>query len=212
MFRLLILAALLVLAACKMSLPGAAPTDEAAMTAGSAAATEISVTPLDAPKPGAAKPAPPAPTAAAVSAPPVPASTGAAATAPAKSAAPPATSAAKPGKPQMTASEVAPTAKDPAAQAAVDAAAEAAAPPPPVYKSPAQLACEEKKGVYSKVGSSGARACVLETRDAGKHCSRKGDCQGQCLARSQTCSPITPLFGCQDILGLNGERMTQCID
>ena len=203
MSRPLILATLLVLAACKLSLPGAAPKDEPPTAAGAASSSEISVTPLDAPKPGTAKPAPPAPA-------------GNAATAPAKPAAPaaatPAAAAAKPGKPQMTASDVAPTTKDPAAQAAVDAAAEAAAPPPPVYKSPEQLACEKKKGVFSKVGSSGARACVMETRDAGKHCSKKGDCQGQCLARSQTCSPITPLFGCQDVLGLNGERMTQCID
>lgn len=202
MSRPLILAALLVLAACKMSLPGAAPKDEA--PAGSEpAAAEISVTPLDAPKPGATKPAAaPATTSAASPAASV------AATAPAKPAQP----AAKPGKPQMSAEEVAPSTDDPAAKAAVDAAAEAVQPPPPVYKSPEQLACEKKKGVYSKVGTSGARACVMETRDAGKHCSKKSDCEGQCLARSQTCSPITPLFGCQDILGLNGERMTQCID
>ena len=202
MSRPLILAALLVLAACKMSLPGAAPKDEA--QAGSApAAVEISVTPLDVPKPGATKPA---------AAPATTSATSPAASAAATAAAKPAQPAAKPGKPQMSAEEVAPSTDDPAAKAAVDAAAEAVQPPPPVYKSPEQLACEKKKGVYSKVGTSGARACVMETRDAGKHCSKKSDCEGQCLARSQTCSPITPLFGCQDILGLNGERMTQCID
>ncbi|MCF1708844.1 hypothetical protein L0V05_08455 [Tabrizicola sp. J26] len=199
MLRPLILVALLVLSACKLSLPGAQPKEGEPTPAASAAATDIAVTPLDAAKPGSAKSDAPQPEAAA-------------ATAGAKPAAAPAAAGGKPGKPQMAASEVAPTEPDPAAKAAVDAAAEAVQPPPPVYKSPAQLACEKKKGVYSKVGSTGARACVMETRDAGKHCSKKSDCEGQCLARSQTCSPITPLFGCQDILGLNGERMTQCID
>ena len=38
------------------------------------------------------------------------------------------------------------------------------------------------------------------------------DCDGMCLARSRTCSPIKPLFGCQDVLADNGTVGTVCVD
>jgi hypothetical protein len=85
------------------------------------------------------------------------------------------------------------------------------APPAPV-KTPGQIACEKSKGQFVKAGKSAALTCVRPTRDGGKHCTKAGDCQGVCLARSQTCSPFTPLFGCQDILQDNGLRITECIE
>ena len=92
------------------------------------------------------------------------------------------------------------------------AAPEAAPPVPEAEKSAAQIACERKGDLWAKAGSSGASACVKRTRVAGKHCKTGKDCQGECLARSNTCSPYAPLFGCNDILQDNGVRMTLCLD
>lgn len=90
------------------------------------------------------------------------------------------------------------------------AAAEAAPPPPP--KPPEQIACEKKGGTWASAGSSGARACVRRMRDGGKQCLNGRQCEGDCLARSRTCSPIAPLFGCNEILQDNGARVTQCLE
>lgn len=80
-------------------------------------------------------------------------------------------------------------------------------------KTPAQVACEKKRGhVWSKAGTSGASACIKLTRDSGKRCTAGGDCEGECLARSGTCAPYTPLFGCNEILQDNGSRVTLCLD
>jgi hypothetical protein len=84
---------------------------------------------------------------------------------------------------------------------------EPAAPP-----SPEAAACIRKGGSWSKAGASGAMTCVKPTRDGGKQCRRDSDCEGLCLARSGTCAPITPLFGCHEVLEDDGRRMTLCID
>lgn len=88
----------------------------------------------------------------------------------------------------------------------------AAAAPPPAPLSPSALACKKKGGRYIKTGSSDLRACVKETGDGGKHCKRETDCVGSCLARSQTCAPVKPLFGCNEILQADGRRVTLCLD
>ena len=81
-----------------------------------------------------------------------------------------------------------------------------------VVKTPGEIACEKGKGRFLQAGNSSTFTCVRPTRDGGKHCTRAGNCQGVCLARSQTCSPYTPLFGCQDILQDDGMRVTECIE
>ncbi len=96
---------------------------------------------------------------------------------------------------------------DQPAQPATPAATE---PEPP--KSAEQLLCEKAKGLWLSAGDTGANYCASLTRDGGKACHRKGDCQGQCLARSGTCAPITPLYGCNDILEKDGGEVTMCID
>ena len=97
--------------------------------------------------------------------------------------------------------------------AALDAAAIAAAPPPPQpVKSPTQIACEKKGGHFTPTGANGTMTCVYQTRDAGKRCGKAGDCQGLCLARSRTCSPFTPVLGCQDILQQDGKLVTECVE
>ena len=90
---------------------------------------------------------------------------------------------------------------------------EVATPPPPEPpKSPRQIACEKKGGRFAKAGNSTTFVCVRETRDGGKACRRETDCEGLCLARSRSCSPITPVLGCQEILTQDGLRVTQCVN
>jgi hypothetical protein len=83
---------------------------------------------------------------------------------------------------------------------------------PVTPKSEMQLACEKKDGRWSKVGKGSLKACVFQTRDGGKSCKKESDCDGVCLARSGTCSPLKPLYGCNEILQDNGARVTLCID
>jgi len=97
------------------------------------------------------------------------------------------------------------TTPDPAAEV------EPQAPPPPP-QSPEEIACVAKGGSYASAGSSGGKACVKPTRDGGKRCRKESDCEGVCLARSNTCSPISPMFGCNDILQNDGRQVTLCID
>lgn len=106
-----------------------------------------------------------------------------------------------------------------AAEGEADAAADPATadpavaePPPAPVLSPEAQACVKRGGRWVGTGSGEMMACVKITRDAGKQCRVKGDCQGECLARSRTCAPYTPLFGCNEVLGPNGERSTICID
>jgi hypothetical protein len=88
--------------------------------------------------------------------------------------------------------------------------APAAAPPPPAL-SPEELACTDKGGLWGAVGKGGA-ACLMPTRDSGKQCRKESDCEGYCLARSGTCAPYSPMFGCNDIVQDNGVVVTLCID
>lgn len=79
-------------------------------------------------------------------------------------------------------------------------------------KSPEEIRCGKKGGSWLGAGKSGAQACVKPTRDGGRHCTKASDCEGLCLARSATCAPVQPLFGCNDILQDNGLQVTLCID
>jgi hypothetical protein len=105
---------------------------------------------------------------------------------------------------------------DPAADPAVETAEPAPKPDltvePVTLKSEKQLACEKKKGRWARVGKGEGRACVYQTKDAGKRCERESQCDGVCLARSGTCSPFKPLYGCNEILQDNGARVTLCLD
>ena len=78
--------------------------------------------------------------------------------------------------------------------------------------SPQELACIKKGDSWRSAGKAGGEACFTQTKDAGKSCQRESDCDGLCLARSATCAPFTPMFGCNDILQDNGARATLCID
>lgn len=84
-------------------------------------------------------------------------------------------------------------------------------PPDPPMLAQQRAACLREGGQLSPRGA-GIYACVMRTSDAGQRCDAAADCQGACLARSGTCSPLTPLFGCQEVFTLAGRRETVCID
>jgi hypothetical protein len=83
---------------------------------------------------------------------------------------------------------------------------------PEKVKSKEQIKCEKQGGSWDKPGKSDARTCIKPTRDGGKQCTKEGDCDGMCLARSRTCAPVKPLFGCNEILQKDGSRVTLCIN
>ena len=83
---------------------------------------------------------------------------------------------------------------------------------PEAPKSAAQLLCEKAGGQWTVAGATGANLCVKPTRDGGTVCRKEGDCDGQCLARSGTCAPFAPLFGCNEVLDKDGRRMTLCLE
>ena len=120
-----------------------------------------------------------------------------------------------------------PQAKAPAqAPAAQGAASPSVAPPPQPKKRPdppeaapaappmisaAQAQCLASKGQWTPLEGSSGHICLHVTRDPGKSCRRKSDCQGECLAQSRSCSPITPLMGCNAILQADGTEVTLCL-
>lgn len=193
----LLVCALGLLAACQPTLGGKKPTD---VTPNAVTGGAIETTALDAP-PGEAEvakdPLPDAKTAG-----------------PEKAAAQSADAAAPP----VAEGADAAAKGDPAAAAAPAGATPEPAPTPELAETPvtpksdAQLACEKKRGKWSKVGKGELRACIFQTRDSGKSCTRESDCEGVCLARSGTCSPYKPLYGCNDILQDDGQRVTLCLD
>jgi hypothetical protein len=129
---------------------------------------------------------------------------------------------AMPAGPDTAAPQAAPAAgaevAGPAADTTAPETASEPAPKPDLAATPVtpktemQLACEKKGGKWFKVGKGDKRACVHQTKDAGKRCERESQCDGVCLARSGTCSPLKPLFGCNEILQDNGARVTLCLD
>ncbi len=76
----------------------------------------------------------------------------------------------------------------------------------------AEEACVAKGGTWTQAGLAQAKLCIEPTRDANQSCSRESDCEGLCLARSRTCAPVKPLFGCHDVLTNSGTQATICID
>ncbi|WP_425050018.1 hypothetical protein [Psychromarinibacter sp. S121] len=75
-----------------------------------------------------------------------------------------------------------------------------------------RVICEEKGGRWSRAGNTSAYACVYPTRDANKACTSATQCEGYCLARSGTCAPVKPLFGCNEILSSSGALQNVCVN
>ena len=73
-------------------------------------------------------------------------------------------------------------------------------------------ACIKRGGRFGKGGLSGSLVCYENTRDANQTCSKGTDCEGFCLARSRTCAPVKPFFGCNEVLTNSGAHSTVCIE
>ena len=54
--------------------------------------------------------------------------------------------------------------------------------------------------------------CFRPLKDAGKSCTKAGDCEGLCLSDTRTCSTVTPMFGCYNFLDEQGRPADICID
>lgn len=211
MRRLVGLVLCLALAGCQLTAPfrgegapQAAPAAGVTAAPGAIAGAPVTATAIAAP--GTAKPATPGATAK-----PAPAAAPVAppAASPAQGAPiPPGTIKAR-GTPPAPPAAAAP---EPAKPADPSAGPPADPPAPEAPKSAAQLACEGDRGQWLDASGKGVKACVFRTRDGGKACKREGDCDGVCLARSMTCSPYKPLFGCNDILQADGRQVTLCLD
>jgi hypothetical protein len=186
-----------VLAGCQLSGAGQGPAG-ADVTPNAVTGGEIEVTALDA-----------APAAAPAEAAALPDTTAASAAAPEPAAA----EGAVPSGWEAPSAEAEATPGD-TDDAAAEAVEEPAAAPevPPEEKSDQQIACERKKGTWSLAGRGDIRICIFRTRDAGKRCASSRQCDGDCLARSGTCSPIKPLIGCNEVLADSGMRVTQCVE
>ncbi len=74
-----------------------------------------------------------------------------------------------------------------------------------------RLKCAKDGGRWGPTPGKSSFTCFQTLSDANKACSRESDCQGLCLARSRTCAPVTPFFGCNEVLGSNGLRQTRCV-
>ena len=72
--------------------------------------------------------------------------------------------------------------------------------------------CEDTGGSFSPGGAAGGVVCHRTPADANTQCRKQSDCSTQCLARSGTCAPIDPLFGCNEVLTEQGQRVTLCVD
>jgi len=75
-----------------------------------------------------------------------------------------------------------------------------------------RAACEKNGGRFAGGGPGGSFVCYRQTRDAGKSCSNANQCEGLCLAKSRSCAPVRPLFGCNEILTSLGAPATVCVE
>lgn len=72
--------------------------------------------------------------------------------------------------------------------------------------------CLMQGGRVGRGGLLPDEVCFRPEPDAGKACTRKSDCSGMCLADTNTCSKVTPMFGCFEFLDETGQKVGICID
>lgn len=75
-----------------------------------------------------------------------------------------------------------------------------------------KMACERDGGRWGPAQGKSVFVCYRDLADAGRGCLTADDCDGLCLARSRSCSPIEPFFGCHEVLLKGGQPATLCID
>lgn len=72
--------------------------------------------------------------------------------------------------------------------------------------------CTLDGGRWSSSQETGRSICFRTPPDANQSCQASTDCQGMCLARSRTCAPVVPFFGCHEVLNARGAIQTLCIE
>lgn len=75
-----------------------------------------------------------------------------------------------------------------------------------------RITCERRGGRWAPAASQTSFVCYLTLPDANKTCSTGRDCQGLCLARSHSCTPVKPFYGCHEVLSNSGLPQTVCIE
>ncbi|MGC8201894.1 hypothetical protein ACP2AV_04220 [Aliiroseovarius sp. PTFE2010] len=77
----------------------------------------------------------------------------------------------------------------------------------------ARVQCTMDGGRWAKGGADGGYLCLRVPKDAGQSCKKSTDCSTNiCLARSRSCAPVAPLFGCNEILTRTGRVATMCLE
>ena len=84
--------------------------------------------------------------------------------------------------------------------------------PVPDLLQAARQQCDRDGGRWALAPGKVTYVCYKELRDAGKLCRASSDCEGICLARSRTCSPIEPFYGCHEVLTNGGGQQTLCVE
>lgn len=87
-----------------------------------------------------------------------------------------------------------------------------AEPGTPAFVEQQRALCEKSGGRFGPGPGGTTRVCFRTPKDAYQYCDSGDDCEGLCLARSRTCAPQVPMFGCQEALLENGLRATICLD
>ncbi|CAN0600492.1 unnamed protein product [Ectocarpus sp. 12 AP-2014] len=73
-----------------------------------------------------------------------------------------------------------------------------------------QESCLKDGGRWGPATGNNTFTCFITPSDANTACSKESDCQGLCLARSRTCAPVIPFFGCHQVLSSSGTLQTRC--
>ncbi|WP_068112913.1 hypothetical protein [Tropicimonas marinistellae] len=87
-----------------------------------------------------------------------------------------------------------------------------AQPGTPEFVEQQRAQCESGGGRFGTGPGGATRVCYKTPADAGQFCTTGADCEGLCLARSRTCAPEVPMFGCHEAIMENGLRATICLD
>ncbi|WP_459048398.1 hypothetical protein [Stenotrophomonas sp. PSU_St99] len=90
------------------------------------------------------------------------------------------------------------------------------------YREARDVDCQAAGGTLQRLGRLQREQCVIPYADAGKACSRKSDCTGQCLAAGEvvaggaasgTCQrDVRQNFGCRQRIDEGKAQGTICVD
>ena len=75
-----------------------------------------------------------------------------------------------------------------------------------------RTACEDSGGRWAPALNKTLFVCYRDLPDANQPCRTERDCQGLCLARSRTCAPTEPFYGCHQVLSAGGLPQTVCVE